>query len=537
MLTRKDDVDAHAVRRQGWTITAIAKHLGHDRMTIWAYLAGDCVAGEDASSHPDPLEPFLAYATQRLLDHPHVWGTTLFDEFGALGYPLSYRASLGGCADTGCGRPASRTRHRLAGTRRSSTTRRVRKPSGAGPSRRTRRCRSWSRATTRCHSAWVAWPRPGGSTGWPRSRARIPAALRRPSRRSRSSTPCTWRCVPRGTATARAPRRRPTTPPRSAGGGPSRTTSPSRRRSCRWMRTALGSGTSDDAVTTVRPPRSARWPPRSWSGWHHCRWRSPPSWLSSGPSARGRRGPCPAAPATVAGLVTDRPTAAEASRAAGPIGATDTAAPPLSASRPDRAVTLDQGVHQHQDTPRRDVRPAVARAASRAASSSRQSGRTPPAGASGEALLLGEHVGSAPGTRPVGATGRSGRSVATGTAGTPGSARAELKDNVEETSVTEPRPGRRAPPCAGWPELAAAPRAPERSTTPVDPLLPPAAAFEDPQRPLSPSEPTGPGDTLSASAPKVPDDPAAPVTEPCASVRCTSGSRRSHRPSCRARQG
>ena len=90
MLTRKDDVDPHAVRSQGWTITAIAKHLGHDRKTIWAYLAGDCVAGEDASSHPDPLEPFLAYATQRLLDHPHVWGTTLFDEFGALGYPLSY---------------------------------------------------------------------------------------------------------------------------------------------------------------------------------------------------------------------------------------------------------------------------------------------------------------------------------------------------------------------------------------------------------------------------------------------------------------
>ena len=34
MLTREDDVDAHALRRQGWTITAIAKHLGHDRKTI-----------------------------------------------------------------------------------------------------------------------------------------------------------------------------------------------------------------------------------------------------------------------------------------------------------------------------------------------------------------------------------------------------------------------------------------------------------------------------------------------------------------------
>ena len=72
MLTREDDVDAHALCRQGWTITAIAKHLGHDRKTIRAYLAGDRVAGQRASNHPDLLEPFLGYATQRLLDDPLV---------------------------------------------------------------------------------------------------------------------------------------------------------------------------------------------------------------------------------------------------------------------------------------------------------------------------------------------------------------------------------------------------------------------------------------------------------------------------------
>jgi hypothetical protein len=90
MLTREDNVDAHAPRRQGWTITAIDKHLGHDRKTIRAYLPGNRVAGQRASSHPDPLEPFLDYAAQRLRDDPHVWGTTLFDEVVALGYPLSY---------------------------------------------------------------------------------------------------------------------------------------------------------------------------------------------------------------------------------------------------------------------------------------------------------------------------------------------------------------------------------------------------------------------------------------------------------------
>ena len=97
MLTREDDVDAHALRRQGWTITAIAKHLGHDRKTIRSYLAGDRVAGQRASSHPDPLGPFLAYATRRLLDDPHVWGTTLFDEVVKLGYPTHERSIVMFC--------------------------------------------------------------------------------------------------------------------------------------------------------------------------------------------------------------------------------------------------------------------------------------------------------------------------------------------------------------------------------------------------------------------------------------------------------
>jgi hypothetical protein len=46
MLTREDDVDAHALHRRGWTISAIARHLGHDRKTICAYLTGGRVAGQ-----------------------------------------------------------------------------------------------------------------------------------------------------------------------------------------------------------------------------------------------------------------------------------------------------------------------------------------------------------------------------------------------------------------------------------------------------------------------------------------------------------
>jgi len=90
MLTREDDVDAHALRRQGWTISAIARHLDRDRKTIRAYLTGGRVAGQRASSRPDPLAPLLVYLRQRLRDDPHVWASALFDEAVKLGFDRSY---------------------------------------------------------------------------------------------------------------------------------------------------------------------------------------------------------------------------------------------------------------------------------------------------------------------------------------------------------------------------------------------------------------------------------------------------------------
>lgn len=40
MLTWENDVEATALRNQGWTISAIARHLGHDRKTIQDYPDG-----------------------------------------------------------------------------------------------------------------------------------------------------------------------------------------------------------------------------------------------------------------------------------------------------------------------------------------------------------------------------------------------------------------------------------------------------------------------------------------------------------------
>jgi len=83
-------VDVHVLARQGWTVSAIARHLGHDRKTIRGYLSGDRSAGARAAAGEDSLSPFVGYLRQRLVDDPHVWATVLFDEVAALGFDRSY---------------------------------------------------------------------------------------------------------------------------------------------------------------------------------------------------------------------------------------------------------------------------------------------------------------------------------------------------------------------------------------------------------------------------------------------------------------
>ena len=121
MLTREDDIDVHALRRQGWTISAIARHLGRDRKTIRAYLDGR-QAGVRAPAGPDGFAPFVDYCSARLTEDPHLWAMTLFDEVTALGYDRAYstftrqlrtrnlRPACEPCAPTK-GRPAAVIEH------------------------------------------------------------------------------------------------------------------------------------------------------------------------------------------------------------------------------------------------------------------------------------------------------------------------------------------------------------------------------------------------------------------------------------------
>jgi len=59
MLTPEDDIDVHALHRQGWTISAIARHLRKDRKTVRAYLNGR-QAGVRKRTVADHFEPFAA---------------------------------------------------------------------------------------------------------------------------------------------------------------------------------------------------------------------------------------------------------------------------------------------------------------------------------------------------------------------------------------------------------------------------------------------------------------------------------------------
>jgi transposase len=90
MLTQGEDVEAQALRARGWTVSAIARHLGRDPKTVRAYLSGQRRPGRRASARVDPLAAFVPYLSARFVDDPHLWASALFDEVVPLGYGASY---------------------------------------------------------------------------------------------------------------------------------------------------------------------------------------------------------------------------------------------------------------------------------------------------------------------------------------------------------------------------------------------------------------------------------------------------------------
>ena len=90
MLTQGEDVEVHALKARGWSVSAIARHLGRDRKTIRAYLSGERQPGVRKTSVPDPLADVETYLRLRFVDDPHVWASALYDEVVRLGYTQSY---------------------------------------------------------------------------------------------------------------------------------------------------------------------------------------------------------------------------------------------------------------------------------------------------------------------------------------------------------------------------------------------------------------------------------------------------------------
>ncbi len=92
MITQGVDVEIHALAGRGWSVAAMARHVGRDRKTVRAYLPGDRQVGvRRRVVGEDPLERFEPYVRQRLADDPHVWATVLFDEIRVLGFARSYQ--------------------------------------------------------------------------------------------------------------------------------------------------------------------------------------------------------------------------------------------------------------------------------------------------------------------------------------------------------------------------------------------------------------------------------------------------------------
>ena len=95
MITQGEDVEIHALHKQGWSIAAIARHVGRDRKTVRAYLNGDRQVGVRAKREgdADPFDAVEPYVRQRLTDDPHLRATVLFREVRALppGYERAYQ--------------------------------------------------------------------------------------------------------------------------------------------------------------------------------------------------------------------------------------------------------------------------------------------------------------------------------------------------------------------------------------------------------------------------------------------------------------
>jgi hypothetical protein len=125
-------VDVLALKRQGMTISEIARRTDHDHQTIRAYLASQRTPGVRQRAAPDPFDAFEAFiddVAARLKEDPHLCAATLLDELVPLGFTGSYQTLTRQIRDrslrpacTACAHVTKGPNANLAAPRRPSST-------------------------------------------------------------------------------------------------------------------------------------------------------------------------------------------------------------------------------------------------------------------------------------------------------------------------------------------------------------------------------------------------------------------------------
>ena len=106
MLAQEESVEVHALRKRGWSISAIARHVGRDRKTVRAHLTGEHVPGRRRPAESVRYLRGLCWAAAGR--RPPPLGDGFVRRSDRAGLWAEGRSS--GSATSGCGRRVGRVR-------------------------------------------------------------------------------------------------------------------------------------------------------------------------------------------------------------------------------------------------------------------------------------------------------------------------------------------------------------------------------------------------------------------------------------------
>jgi hypothetical protein len=90
MLTSDEDREIGVLAADGWSMSAVACHHGHNPKTIRAHPHVDRAARQGRCVRSDGFEPFVNYVRDRLAAHPDLTARALHQELVLRGFSLSY---------------------------------------------------------------------------------------------------------------------------------------------------------------------------------------------------------------------------------------------------------------------------------------------------------------------------------------------------------------------------------------------------------------------------------------------------------------